>query len=84
VNNLNKLILSAVAATAILAAGAANALNVRKPSHGRTHIGTVYQGGIFNDGGGTTITPTRNGGIIVKKIPPWGPKYGTVGNSYSR
>ncbi len=39
-------------------------------NHGKTRIGAVYQGGIFNDGGGTIYAPLKNGGIYVKHVPP--------------
>ncbi len=48
---------------------------VHNPSHGRTHIGTVYLGGIFSDGGGIEISPTRSGGFVVKRIPPRQPAF---------
>ena len=52
---------------------------VPNPSHGRTHIGTVYLGGIFVDGGGIEISPTRHGGFVVKRIPPRQPAFERLG-----
>jgi len=43
--------------------------------HGRTHIGTVYLGGIFSDGGGIEISPTKSGGFVIKRIPPRQPAF---------
>ena len=46
--------------------------------HGRTHIGTVYLGGIFSDGGGIEISPTKDGGLVIKHIPPRSPAFGNL------
>ena len=43
--------------------------------HGKTHIGTVYLGGVFDDGGGIEISPTKDGGIVVIHIPPSSPVF---------
>ena len=48
---------------------------IPKPSHGKRHIGTVYLGGIFVDGGGIEITPTRDGGWVIKHVPPMEPVF---------
>jgi hypothetical protein len=48
---------------------------IPKPGHGKRHIGTVYLGGIFVDGGGIEITPTRDGGWVIKHVPPWEPVF---------
>jgi hypothetical protein len=45
------------------------------PRHGKTHIGTVYLGGIFSDGGGLEISPTKDGGWVLKRIPPRQPVF---------
>ncbi|MFL9958996.1 hypothetical protein PQR65_36965 [Paraburkholderia nemoris] len=39
-------------------------------SHGRTHIGALFLGGIFDDGGGIIISPTKYGGLVLAHIPP--------------
>jgi len=44
-------------------------------SHGRTHIGTSYLGGIFNDGGGFEISPTKDGGVAILHVPPREPAF---------
>ncbi len=44
-------------------------------NHGRTRIGAVYVGGVFNDGGGTIIAPTKTGGIWVGHVPPRQPAF---------
>ncbi len=48
---------------------------IPKPSHGKRHIGTVYLGGIFVDGGGIEIIPTRGGGWVIKHVPPLEPAF---------
>jgi hypothetical protein len=42
---------------------------ITKP-HGRTHIGSIFLFGIFSDGPGLILSPTKNGGIVVVRIPP--------------
>ena len=54
------------------------ALKIRKP-HGRTHIGTIYIGGIFNDGPGIAMSPTKHGGWVIKRIPPRQPAFEQFG-----
>lgn len=50
--------------------------NPRIPkSHGKTHIGTVYLGGVFDDGGGIEISPTKDGGVVIIRIPPSAPVF---------
>jgi hypothetical protein len=46
---------------------------IPKSLHGKTHIGTVYLGGIFGDGGGIEISPLKNGGVAIIIIPPRAP-----------
>jgi hypothetical protein len=43
--------------------------------HGKTHIGTVYLSGVFNDGGGIEISPTKDGGTVIIHIPPSSPVF---------
>jgi len=42
---------------------------------GRTHIGTIFIGGIPIDGGGYEISPTKSGGYVIKRIPPMQPAF---------
>ncbi len=53
-------------------------LDFKKP-HGRTHIGTIYLGGIFNDGPGIELSPTKHGGWVIKRIPPRQPAFEQFG-----
>ena len=41
--------------------------------HGKTPIGAQYLGGVFNDGGGPIIIPTKNGGFVRRVVPPLEP-----------
>ena len=84
-NKSDKIFVGVLAASAIFATGVVSAAaKVHAPTHGRTRIGMVMTGGVTNDGGGRLIMPTRNGGFVVKKIPPWQPKYGAVGANIDR
>jgi len=46
--------------------------------HGKTHIGSIFLGGIFDDGGGIIISPTKFGGVVVTHVPPREPVTGEL------
>ncbi|MEX3945578.1 hypothetical protein AB4Y44_39840 [Paraburkholderia sp. BR10937] len=46
--------------------------------HGRIHIGSVYIDGVLDDGGGIIISPTKDGGVVVTRVPPLEPVRGAM------
>lgn len=46
--------------------------------HGRIHIGSLYLGGVLDDGGGIIISPTKGGGVVVTRVPPLEPVQGAM------
>ena len=51
---------------------------VNIPRKGKTPIGGVYLGGVFNDGGGIIIFPGNDGNLHIKIIPPSAPVFGQL------
>lgn len=46
-------------------------------SHGKTRIGSIWLD--MSDGGGLIISPTKDSGIVITRVPPREPVRDTVG-----
>ncbi|HLZ04894.1 MAG TPA: hypothetical protein VKR55_22425 [Bradyrhizobium sp.] len=65
--------LSLALALVMVCSGLSNAVAGPVTNRNKGKTPRVYVGGIFNDGGGTIITPDRTGRVSIKQVPPYSP-----------